>query len=146
MTRENHETKAFARRLCDLMRARGHVSPGSNSGVDVSAMANALGISYEMARRYAEGLAMPRPGKLAALARWLGVTPAALAFGAQATNKIDERVLGECLRAIREAQERTGVSLSTERAAHLVAVLYGEAQSGEIPTAKTVELMIRAST
>lgn len=146
MTRENTEAKAFAKRLRDLMRARGHVSPGAHSGVDVSAIAHAVGISYEMARRYAEGLAIPRPAKLAALARWLGVSPSALAYGTTTTTTIDERVLEQCLRAVREAQERAGVRLQPDRAAHLVAILYGEAASGSLPEPRALDLLIKAST
>lgn len=47
----------LSRCLCELMRARGHISETSHSGVDVVALAAASGVSYEMARRYAEGQA-----------------------------------------------------------------------------------------
>lgn len=146
MTRENTEAKAFAGRLRELMQARGHVSPTSHSGIDVAKLAEVSGTSYEMARRYAEGLAIPRPEKLAAIARWLGVTPAALAYGAAATpTAIDERLLEQCLRAVREAQDRAGLRLPPAKAAHLVAVLYGEAASGELPSPRSVDLMLRAA-
>lgn len=147
MTRENTEAKAFARRLRDLMAAAGHVSPGAHSGVDVGKLAEVAGVSYEMARRYAEGLAMPRPGNLTKIAKWLRVSSAELAYGENPkTNTIDEGVLRACLGAVQEAQARTGVVLTPERAAHLVAVLYAESLAGELPTTKTLDLMLRATT
>lgn len=71
---------AFARRLRELMRAQGYVSDTARSGVDVVALAGAAGTTYEMARRYAEGHAVPRPDKLHRIAAWLGVPAAALAL------------------------------------------------------------------
>lgn len=63
------------------MEAKGLVSDRSRSGVDVGALSKGARVSYEMARRYADGLAMPRPDVLDSIAERLDVDPAAMAFG-----------------------------------------------------------------
>lgn len=137
----------FAERLRSLMVEKGHTSPGSRSGVDVSALARAAATSYEMARRYAEGSAMPRPDKLEAIAAWLGVSPSELAFGAPSGSAaINEERLRQCIEAVLEAQRRTGRALSTGKAAHLAAVLYSELGSGALPSVEAVDLLVRAAT
>lgn len=133
MNSDSAVTRAFAARLVGRMNDRGHSSPTSRSGVDVAALAAAVGISYEMARRYAEGLAVPRPDKLAKIADWLGVSSAWLMWGEEEGNNqtggapaeaIDEKVLKECLIAALAAQRSTGIALPPEKAAHLVSILY----------------------
>lgn len=53
----------------------------ARTGLGVGDIAKALGVTPEMARRYREGLAMPRPGKMEKLARLLGLSPGQLQFG-----------------------------------------------------------------
>lgn len=96
-----------------------------------------------MARRYAEGKALPRPEKLDAIARWLGIPPATLLWGSATHDAVDMEVLERCLSAISEAQQRAGVQISTERAAHLVALLYGEAMAGRLPEPTAVDLLLK---
>jgi transcriptional regulator with XRE-family HTH domain len=139
---DNRAAAAFADRLRELMNALGYTSRSSRSGVDVRALARASGTTYEMARRYAEGVAIPRPDKLEAIAKWLGVEPGALAWGNEQTS-INSQVLEECLKAISEAQARTGRHLSTEKAARLVALLYQEAIDGKIAPPGTVDLLVK---
>lgn len=99
-----------------------------------------------MARRYAEGVAIPRPDKMAAITKWLGVPESALAFDAASRPvEIDERILQTCLEAVTTAAKKAGRPLSAEKAARLVAVLYQEALKGEIPGQPAVELMIKAT-
>jgi len=140
----NTSPRAFAARLRTAMLARGYRSDGARSGVDVRALADAVGTSYEMARRYAEGLAVPRPEKLDAIARWLGTSAAALAWGAEQPAAVNLELLEKCLSAIAEAQARVGLTLPTERAARLVALLYHEAAAGRFPAPTAVDLLIRA--
>lgn len=135
--------KLFGRRLREIMLQRGHGSEGARSGVDIGKLAEAAATSYEMARRYAEGVAIPRPDKLRAIAEWLRVSPGALAWG-ETGSAVDERLLQECLNAVLEAQKRTGKTLTTERSSHLVAVLYQEAASGRFPEKDTIDLLLRA--
>lgn len=68
------ETKhpEFAKRLSDAMQA---------AGVSVTDLKNHLKVTYEMARRYTMGVAMPRDDKLVAIAQRLGVQTAWLKFG-----------------------------------------------------------------
>lgn len=134
----------FGARLRELMVAAGYVSRGARSGVDVAKLAEASRTTYEMARRYAEGIAMPRPDKLAAIARWLGTSPACLAYDAEPQNAIDSGKLQQCLEAVTHAQARTGQSLTTEQAAHLVALLYTELNAGRMPTAESLDLLVRS--
>jgi transcriptional regulator with XRE-family HTH domain len=136
---------AFGDRLRRLMREQGHTSTGSKSGVDVARLAEIASTSYEMARRYAEGHAIPRPEKLAAIAKWLGVSSALLAWGEDEQAGIDERLLQSCMQAITSAQERTGHPLSTENAARLVAALYREAMKNGLPSVASLDLLVKLS-
>lgn len=139
--------KAFGARLRDLMIQRGHGSAGSRSGVDVASLAEAASTTYEMARRYAEGIAIPRPDKLAAIADWLSVPPGALAWGDAASGGLlNEKALQLCIEAVIEAQRRTGRTLTTEQSAHLVALLYQETTAGTMPAAASVDLLVKAAT
>lgn len=52
-------------------------------GLTVTDIKDELKISYEMARRYTLGQAMPRTGKMAQLAKVLGADPADLQFGGE---------------------------------------------------------------
>ena len=144
MTGTKTTAKAFSQRLRAAMESKGMTSAGSRSGIDVAALAKAAGTSYEMARRYAEGAAVPRPDTLAAIARWLGTSPDALLWGRAAGAQLDPGLLEKCLHAVTEAQARTGRSLSTEKAAHLVALLYQEAIEGRFPEPSTLDLLVRA--
>lgn len=53
----------------------------AREGVSISDVSKHLGVTFEMARRYALGLARPRPKRLEALAALLHTTPAALEYG-----------------------------------------------------------------
>lgn len=127
------------------MVRRGYTSESNRSGVDINRLAEAAHTTYEMARRYAEGVAIPRPDKLAAIAAWLGVSPGELAWG-ETGAKINGEVLEQCLRAVTEAQKRTGRTLTTEQAAHAVSTLYAEAMAGRFPVVESIDLMLRAAT
>lgn len=135
----------FGARLREAMRVQGHVSKGNRSGVDVAKLAEASRTTYEMARRYAEGVAIPRPDKLEAIARWLRTKPAQLVYD-DTGGGIDTGKLQQCLEAVTQAQARTGQNLTTEQAAHLVAVLYRESTTGPMPATESVDLLIRSAT
>lgn len=146
-TPQSTDAGEFSRRLRDAAQRRGLTSDRSRSGVDVVALAAAAECSYEMARRYAEGLAMPKPEAVRLLARWLRVNPAWLMYGEgeiEGLGDIDPALLEACLTAVAEAQTSAGVQLSTDRLAHLVAALYREARSGVEPSAASVAATLRA--
>jgi transcriptional regulator with XRE-family HTH domain len=138
---------SFSERLRELMRQRGMHAPGvSRSGVDVGKLAAAAGISYEMARRYVDGQSMPRSDKMAAIARWLGVSSDFLAFGSETAAKpIDEGTLQACIEALIAAQGRAGRSLSTEDQARIVAALYAEALQGRQPEVVSLDLILKVT-
>ena len=58
----------------------------ARAGLGVGDVAKALKVTPEMARRYKEGLAMPKPNKLAKLARLLGMSESELLFGKAAAS------------------------------------------------------------
>lgn len=139
--------EAFARRLQEAATARGLTSGRSRSGVDIVALSSATGMSYEMARRYAEGLASPKPDVLRLIAEWLKVSTTWLAYGEgemNATSAIDMRLLELCIVAVTEAVMQAGVKLDPTRQAHLVGALYREAINGRRPSAASVAATLKA--
>jgi transcriptional regulator with XRE-family HTH domain len=122
----------FHDRLRDLMKAKGLISTANKSGVDVRSLAKAAGTTYEMARRYVEGRAIPRADKLEKIAAWLGVSPSELLYGEPKTHDriIHTEVLQTCIQAVRQAEQLGGRTMKPEQAAKLVALLYEEAIDG----------------
>lgn len=146
----NHKdvtAEAMAARLRKAAQERGHTSGRNRSGVDVGAVAAAAGCSYEMARRYVEGLATPGQDVLQALARWLSVPTSWLAYGEDGHGTpppVVPETLEACLAAVQEAQELAGVVLPPARIAALVAALYQEAMNGAPVTARALSVSLRA--
>jgi transcriptional regulator with XRE-family HTH domain len=137
--------QAFGERLRAAMREKGLISSANRSGVDVSELARIGQTTYEMARRYAEGAAIPRPDKLAAIASALGLSTSMLAYGeGTPAGDVNEGMLEKCLQAVAMAQAQAGVQLTPDKAAHLVAVLYKEAAAGHLPPVEVAALMVRA--
>lgn len=139
--------EAFARRLQEAASARGLTSGRSRSGVDIVALASAVGVSYEMARRYAQGLASPKPDVLRLIAEWLHVNMAWLAYGdgeMAASGGVDMRMLEGCIVAVTEAISQAGVKLDPVRQAHLVGALYREVVNGRRPSAASVAATLKA--
>lgn len=134
--------EAFSARLRAAMQKKGYTSNTNGTGVDISQLARAAGTTYEAARRYAAGEAIPRPGKMQAIAQWLGVAPSDLMFGQQAG--IDEALLEQCIKAVSAAQSRRHFPLSPEKTARLVAVLYQEAVRGQMPAPEAIDLIGKA--
>lgn len=136
----------FGDRLRGLMKARGHISTGNASGVDVTALAAVAGSTYEMARRYVEGRAIPRADKLGRIAGWLGVESAQLLYGEEPKNTnriIHQEVLQSCLEAARRAAEISGRDLSARQMAKLVALLYEEAIDGRTMNDSLIARLLR---
>lgn len=148
----NHKdvtAEEFAARLRKAALDRGHTSARNSSGVDAGAVAKAAGCSYEMARRYLAGLAVPGEEVMLALARWLNVSAGWLAFGqpeGSASNEVSPSSLEACLVAVFEAQELAGVVLPPARIAALAAALYREALDGRQLSARTVAASLRVLT
>jgi hypothetical protein len=74
--------KEFSERLVQAMRScpQGTKS-NTKHGVDTAGLKSAAGVTMEMARRYVEGGAMPRPEVMRAISEWLNVRVAWLRDG-----------------------------------------------------------------
>lgn len=135
-------SKKIADRIQQAAKLRGHISDRSESGVDVRKMSEGIDASYEMARRYAEGVAVPPPDAVRKIAAWLKVSVTWLLYGDGAmdgvASDIDMPVLKKCLEVALEAQRIAGVTLPSSRLASLVAGLYKQATKGSAPSAETV--------
>lgn len=143
----NIDIARFAARLREAAAARGKTSARAKSGVALADMAKAVGISFELARRYADGLAMPRPGVIQSIADWLGVEVNWLLFGRGAMESkpiLNLDVLESCIAAADEAQEIAATRLPATRLSALIAELYRDALIGVPPSARSVSAVIRA--
>jgi len=64
----------FAERLVNAMLRAGHVAKrGAKSGADAMELQKVAKVSYEMARRYLAGSALPDENKISVIADWLRV-------------------------------------------------------------------------
>ena len=147
-TTRDEAAEAFAHRLQQAARKRGVTSDRSRSSIDVAAVAEKIGASYEMARRYVQGMAMPKPDVIRSLARWLRVSADWLAFGEglmeDSPGDLDLVLLEQCIQAVVDAQVTAGVNLDTGRLSHLVAALYREAREGRAPSPASVAATLKA--
>jgi transcriptional regulator with XRE-family HTH domain len=137
----------IAERLQRAAKARGYTSDRSKSGVDVTALSEAIGASYEMARRYAEGTAIPSPEIVRKMSTWLRVSPTWLLYGdgpMQGPADIDVSLLETCLAAAAEAEKIAGIKLSEAQRAALVAALYRQSNKGAPPSPDTVAATLAA--
>lgn len=84
MERANFVNK-FSKRLCTVLEKEGHVSSRSKAGIEISQLAKVAGVSYQMARKYALGMALPDYHVIPKIANWLNVSPSWLLFGEKET-------------------------------------------------------------
>jgi hypothetical protein len=139
--------QTIADRIQKAARLRGHTSDRSKSGVDIQKLADATGSSYEMARRYAEGAAVPPPDAVREIGRWLKVSVTWLLFGdgaMEGASSVDVTTLQKCLEVALDAQRIAGVTLPSARLALLVAGLYKQATKGSAPAADSVAATLGA--
>lgn len=71
----------FAKRLVLIMQEKGHTSGRSKDKIDIAQLAKAAGSSYQMARRYTLGQAVPDFHIIFKIAEWLEISPSYLLFG-----------------------------------------------------------------
>lgn len=71
----------FGKRLNSLLQKEGYTSQRSKAGTEVAQLADVAGVSFQMARKYALGLALPDYHILHKIANWLNVSPSWLLFG-----------------------------------------------------------------
>ncbi len=80
MERANFVAK-FSKRLNSLLQKEGYVSTRSKAGIEIGQLAKVTGVSYQMARKYALGIALPDYHIIPKIAKWLNVSPGWLLFG-----------------------------------------------------------------
>lgn len=145
MAQDSKTAQGFADRLVAAMKAKGMTSNRTRSGVDVNALAKAVGVSYEMARRYVEGKANPKPDVVSQLAQWLGMRSSELLYGESgASADVNLTALERCVLAVTQAQQSSGFVLSPDESAKVVAQLYAEAVRGNGPSVSTLTALIKA--
>lgn len=71
----------FAKRLTALLQQQGHISNRAKTGVEIMQLAKIAGVSYQMARKYTLGIALPDYHVIPKIASWLNVSPSWLLFG-----------------------------------------------------------------
>lgn len=79
----NHFLHGFSQRIIILMKEAGLESSQSKVGVKISALAETVGCSHQMARRYILGQALPDVDVTYKIAKWLKVSPGWLLFGTE---------------------------------------------------------------
>jgi transcriptional regulator with XRE-family HTH domain len=72
---------SFSKRLNSLLQKEGYSSNRSKAGIEIGELAKVAGVSYQMARKYALGLALPNYHVIPKIAKWLNVSPSLLLFG-----------------------------------------------------------------
>lgn len=80
----------FSKRLHFSLENKGYFSSRSKGRVDISQLAKITGVSYQMARKYILGLAMPEYHIISIIAKWLEVSPSWLLFGEEEIIKQDK--------------------------------------------------------
>jgi len=71
----------FAKRLNVLLLKEGYISNRGKAGIEIGELAKVADVSYQMARKYALGLALPDYHIILKIAKWLDVSPGWLLFG-----------------------------------------------------------------
>ncbi len=71
----------FSHRLVASMKRAGHTDTRSPSGISVKTMAETMGVSEQICRRYLRGDALPDYDKVTTIARFLSISPGWLLFG-----------------------------------------------------------------
>lgn len=90
--------ESFANRLIQTLKEKGHTASRSPSGICIKTLAEFVGASEQICRRYIRGDALPDYEKIKQLANHLQVNPGWLLFGeegkiAPQNNQIDETLI-----------------------------------------------------
>lgn len=112
----------FAKRLINLMDAR---------GLDRTALSAKTKISYEMIRRYSEGIAKPRRKGLESISKALGTTAQYLEYGGEFATKLSHAELLEKIKAIENGNNISPRTSDTPEGTKKVPV--GHGMSGQLP-------------
>ncbi len=71
----------FSKRLNASLHKAGYASTRSKAGVEIRQLAKVAEVSYQMARKYILGMALPDYYIMSKIAKWLNVSPGWLLFG-----------------------------------------------------------------
>lgn len=112
----------FARRLTDLMNDR---------QIDKNALSDKTGISYEMIRRYCEGIAKPRSKGLESISAVLRTTAPYLEYGGVMGRKMTVEEIMEKLHDIKYPEDYD--ELDIDIPANTKKVIFGELRDNQVP-------------
>lgn len=112
----------FAKRLTDRM---------DEMGLDRTALSEATSISYEMIRRYSEGMAKPRRKGLESISNALGTTAQYLEYGGEFAKKMSVPEIMEHMKAIENGDTSDSEEIETPQGTKRVPVDHG--MSGQMP-------------
>lgn len=73
--------KNFSKRLNSSLQKEGYSSNRSKIGIEVNQLSKVAGVSYQMARKYTLGMALPDYHIIPRIAKWLNVSSSWLLFG-----------------------------------------------------------------
>jgi SOS-response transcriptional repressor LexA len=112
----------FAKRLTELMDAK---------GLDRTALSDATNISYEMIRRYNEGMAKPRRKGLESISKALDTTAQYLEYGGEFAKKMTTAEIMEKIKAIENGDTNSIEDIDAPEGTRKVSVDHGMA--GQMP-------------
>ncbi len=95
----------FSKRLIYILKKKGHTSTKARNGASARAVANALGCSFTMARKYLAGQSLPENKTMQALSNWLNVDVWWLLYGdkdSPANSYMDKVLLADLLKISKE--------------------------------------------
>lgn len=95
----------FSKRLIYILKKKGHTSTKAHNGASARAVANALGCSFTMARKYLAGQSLPENKTMQVLSNWLNVDVWWLLYGdkdSPANSCMDKVLLGDLLKTSKE--------------------------------------------
>ena len=95
----------FSKRLIYVLKKKGYTSTKAHSGVSAKAIAEALGCSFTMARKYLAGQSLPENKTMEILSNWLNVDIWWLLYGdkdSSNTSIIDKTLLAEILKTSKD--------------------------------------------
>lgn len=136
---------AYSDRLRKAMRHRGYVSTRASSGVDMIALANAAGVSREMARKYVDGKSIPRADVQELICNWLKISQQWLQYGDGqmeriSAGEIDRAKMRDCFIAVTRAEKELGCKLTPGQEMDLAIHLYYNEDDNNI---KKIESIIK---
>lgn len=131
MQQKNNDCLQFSDRLVFAMKERGLNSPRGALKVQIQPLAEAAGVSHEMARRYLLGTAEPKSDDVKrTIATWLNVSYTWLLTGEGEPDgttiqaEINATLLKDCINAVKKAADDKGLTLTDDQVINTAIYLY----------------------